>query len=271
MMKITFLTLSLLCVSTISHAETTGHGSRLDKRIQTAMYSPDNVYRINAVVGRTSVVKLEPGETINDQSGLMATGDPDAWTIGPNKAGDAVAIKPKTDQNPDTNLIINTNRRTYALELMLTKAVSAMTYLLRFDYPQPPKVGESPFKGRNLNQDPCSVSAGTSGRENRNYQKRGDMVLSPSQVWDNGTFTCMRFPTNAPRPVIYEVLPDGTETLVNLHNVNDIVVLHGVSSEYRLRLNRLVLAIRTTVNNTGFYNYNGTTTGDIREVKNDGK
>ncbi|ENF5697110.1 TrbG/VirB9 family P-type conjugative transfer protein, partial [Salmonella enterica] len=96
-------------------------------------------------------------------------------------------------------------------------------------------------------------------------------AISPSEVWDNGTFTCMRFPTNAPRPVVYEVLPDGTETLVNSHTVNDILVIHSVSTMYKLRLNKLVLAVRTSVNNTGYYNYNGTTTGEIREVKNDRK
>ncbi|EEO4191271.1 TrbG/VirB9 family P-type conjugative transfer protein, partial [Salmonella enterica] len=124
---------------------------------------------------------------------------------------------------------------------------------------------ESPFVGRDLNQNPCS------GNQNRRYEKKGDLAISPSEVWDNGTFTCMRFPTNAPRPVVYEVLPDGTETLVNSHTVNDILVIHSVSTMYKLRLNKLVLAVRTSVNNTGYYNYNGTTTGEIREVKNDRK
>ncbi|WP_274533245.1 TrbG/VirB9 family P-type conjugative transfer protein [Photorhabdus temperata] len=163
---------------------------------------------------------------------------------------------------PDTNFIINTDKRTYVLELKLVKDVSQTTYLLRFNYPKPPKIGDSPFVGRNLNQNPCS------GRENRRYEKKGDLILSPSEVWDNGTFTCMRFLTNAPRPVVYEVLPDGTETLVNFHNVNDILVIHSVSSMFKLRLNKLVLAVRTSVNNTGFYNYNGTTTGEVRETIN---
>ncbi|EJZ4870349.1 TrbG/VirB9 family P-type conjugative transfer protein, partial [Salmonella enterica subsp. enterica serovar Cerro] len=70
-----------------------------------------------------------------------------------------------------------------------------------------------------------------------------------------------------PRPVIYEVLPDGTESMVNMRTVNDITVVHGVSQEFRLRLNKLVMAVRSKVPNTGWYNYNGTTTGEIREVK----
>lgn len=252
----------LASLTSVVHAETVGKGTQLDKRIQTATYSPDNVFRINSVIGRASSIKLEAGETIWKDDGIMVTGDPNAWDIGPNKSGDMVAIKAKTDQEPDTNFIVNTNRRTYVFELKLVKDVAQSTYLLRFNYPKPPKVGDSPFVGRDLNQNPCS------GRENRRYEKRGELIISPSEVWDNGTFTCMRFPTNAPRPVVYEVLPDGTETLVNFHNVNDILVIHSVSSMFKLRLNKLVLAIRTSVNNTGFYNYNGTTTGEVRETKN---
>ncbi|WP_340621890.1 TrbG/VirB9 family P-type conjugative transfer protein [Xenorhabdus siamensis] len=260
-MKIHFLVFCILTAyASVIHAETVGKGSQLDKRIQTATYSPDNVFRVNASVGRATIVQLEPGETIRRDTGMMAMGDPDAWEVGPNKSGDRVTIKPKTDQDPNTNFIINTDRRTYILELKLVKDVAQTTYLLRFNYPKPPKVGESPFIDRQLNQNPCS------GRENRRYEKKGDLIISPSEVWDNGTFTCMRFPTNAPRPVVYEVLPDGTETLVNFHNVNDILVIHSVSAMYKLRLNKLVLAVRTNVNNTGFYNYNGTTTGEVRET-----
>ncbi|PHM25045.1 TrbG/VirB9 family P-type conjugative transfer protein [Xenorhabdus budapestensis] len=262
-MKIHFLAFCIFtaCAS-VTHAETVGKGAQLDKRIQTATYSPDNVFRVNASVGRATIVQLEPGETIRRDTGMMAMGDPSAWEVGPNKSGDRVTIKPRTDQDPNTNFIINTDRRTYILELKLVKDVAQTTYLLRFNYPKPLKADESLFIGRHLNQNPCS------GRENRRYEKKGDLVISPSEVWDNGTFTCMRFPTNAPRPVVYEVLPDGTETLVNFHHVNDILVIHSVSAMYKLRLNKLVLAVRTKVNNTGFYNYNGTTTGEVRETIN---
>lgn len=265
-MKMHFLAFLVLSgfVSGVN-AETSGKGSQLDKRIQTATYSPDNVFRVNGAVGRATMVQLEPGETIRRDGGIMAMGDPDAWEIGPNVSGDMVTIKPKTDQEPDTNFIINTNKRVYVLELKLVKDVSHSTYLLRFDYPKPPEPGNDPFVGRDINQNPCS------GTENRRYEKKGDLVISPSEVWDNGTFTCMRFPTNAPRPVVYEVLPDNTETLINSHTVNDILVIHSVSTMYKLRLNKLVLAVRTSARNTGYYNYNGTTTGEVREIINGSK
>lgn len=245
----------------VAHAEITGRGTHLDGRIQSTMYTADNVFRVNAVIGRSSVVELEPGETVNQDNGLITMGDPAAWKTGANKAGNMIAIKPATADEPNTNLVVNTNRRTYVFELNLVPEIKNMTYLLRFTYPQPPKVGDTPFKGRELNQNPCS------GVMNKQYVKWGDMALSPSEVWDNGTFTCFRFPTNAPRPALYEVLPDGTESLTNFHQVNDIVVVHSVAGEFRLRLNQLVLGVKTNVKSNGWYNYNGTTTGERRGVK----
>lgn len=238
-------------------AEVMGQGSHYDRRVQTAYYTPDNVFRIQAVVGRTSLVQFPANETVYEDSGLIVTGDPTAWTIGANKAGNIVAIKPVTEDEPNTNLIINTNRHTYLLELKLVKQVADMTYALRFTYPDPPK---KPVASRNFNPDPCPGPINT-------FQVRGDKAISPTEGWDNGTFTCFRFVTNAPRPVVYQVLPDGTERLANVRNEQNIMVVHGVSQLFRFRLNSLVMEARTRQQVGGFYNYNGTTTGEIREVK----
>ncbi|MBG6246655.1 conjugal transfer protein (plasmid) [Candidatus Symbiopectobacterium sp. 'North America'] len=262
---IAFCCLLILPVAGV-RAETVGRGTQQDSRVQVAMYSPDQVYRIYTMKERPTAIQLQPGETINTDLGIFVPGKTNEWLIGSNKAGGMLIIKPsKYALDPDTNVLVNTNFRTYLFELKITDKPAQMTYLLRFNYPQPVKVGETPFKGLNINVNPCDGPA-----INRKYRKRGDVALSPSEIWDNGTFTCFRFPTNAPRPVIYQLLPDGTETRVNDHKVNDIVVVHSVSREFRLRLNKLVLALATQVNNTGSYNYSGTTTGETLEVIKDG-
>lgn len=258
-----------LGLSHLAHAEIAGRGGQLDRRVQVATYSADNVFRIYTMKNRISAIQLGPGETINMDSGAMVVGKPGdqnnhEWIIGANKAGTMILIKPSQyATDPETNVFISTNLRTYLVELKLTDRPAQMTYLLRFDYPKPPKPAETPFKGRELNVNPCKGNVNV----NRQYRKRGDMSLSPYEIWDNGTFTCMRFPTNAPRPAVYQVLPDGTETLVNPHQVNDIEVIHAVARSFRLRMNDLVLELRTEANNTGWYNYNGTTNGQILEVR----
>lgn len=237
-------------------AENMGVASLQDKRVQTAIYSADNVFRLQAMVGRSSLIQFPANETVNDDAGLITSGDPAAWTLGVNKAGNMVAIKPSSDQDPDTNLIINTNKRTYLLELKLVKKVADMTYALRFVLPEPPKVVAKVDAPAN----PCN------GLENRTWQSRGNKDLAPSEVWDNGTFTCFRFATNKPRPVLYQVMPDGLETLVSSRNEQNVLVAHGVSTQWRLRLNGQVLEFKTELQPTS-YNFKGTTTGEVRTLK----
>lgn len=270
--QVTLLAICLaLSVGQLAHAEVAGRGGQLDRRVQVATYSPDNVFRVYTMKNRISAIQLGPGETINLDTGAMVVGKPGdpnnhEWIVGANKAGSVLLIKPSQyATDPETNIFISTNLRTYLIELKITDKPSLMTYLLRFDYPQPPKPAESPFKGRDLNVDPCKGTL-----VNRKYRRKGDMALAPTEVWDNGTFTCMRFPTNLPRPSISMVMPDGTEATVENHPVNDIVVVHAVSKAFRLRLNDLVLELRTDANNTGWFDYNGTTNGQILEVRNGG-
>ncbi|PRW84483.1 TrbG/VirB9 family P-type conjugative transfer protein [Pseudomonas fluorescens] len=237
-------------------AETMGERSLLDSRVQTALYNPDNVYRVQAKIGRTSSIQLPPNETVMGRDGVITSGDPKAWELGLNQTGNLITLKPIEPDDPDTNFTINSNRHTYLIEMKLVKNLSDMTYLLRFKHPDRPK--PVPF---DLVSDPCS------GLRSGPYQKRGEKSLSPSEAWDNGTFTCFRFPTNLPRPVIYQVLPDGTETLANVRPVRDILVVHSVSHLFRLRLNGLVMEMKPTQALGSSYNFNGTTTGEVREVK----
>lgn len=260
-MGLSVLALGALNLTAAVKAETMGSKSYLDSRIQTAMYSPDEVYRLHAIVGRSSLIQFEKGETVNLESGLIVNGDKDAWELGATLDGTALTLKPKTDEDPNTNLIIKTNKRIYPVDLVLVKRLADSTYILRWTYPVPPDAKKVPV--RDLNPNPCD------GVMNRDYQRRGDKAVSPYEVWDNGTFTCARFPTNMPRPVVYEVLPDGTEMLANVRTVQNILVVHGVGTLYRFRLNNQVLEVRTRQRLGGFYNYNQTTTGDVRVIKND--
>ena len=253
-----FLATALAVAAPLAVAETMAPGG-VDSRIQTALYSPNDVYRVHSMLGRSTLVQLQKGETVNSEEGLMISGDPQAWEIGVNASGNRIGINPKTVEEPDTNLIINTSQRTYVLDLMLVKKPADTTYVLRFEYPETQKKKSSPPK--TYNENPCMGAVA-----NRAYEKQGDLNLSPSEIWDNGTFTCLKFAANTPRPVLYQVLPDGTETLTNTRTVDNILVMHGVSKELRLRMNDQVLGLRTRQVGSSF-NYSGTTTGEYREVK----
>lgn len=239
-----------------AHAEDMGSSSLLDKRIQTAVYNADQVYRLQAAIGRSALIQFPAGETVNDPQGLMASGDPTAWQLGVNEAGSQIVIKPITDKDPDTNWIISTNKHTYLIELKLMKKAADATYALRFVLPEVPKAIARIDEPVN----PCK------GLENRTWQVRGSKDIAPAEIWDNGTFTCLRFASNKPRPALYQVLPDGTETVVSTHNEQNVLVAHTVSSIFRLRLNKQWLEFKTQLQPTA-YNFKGTTTGEVRMLK----
>lgn len=108
-------------------AEVSGRGNSYDSRIQTALYSPDNVFRIYAMKNRSTAIQLEPGETINLDDGILNVGKPGVqespeWMVGANQNGSMIILKPSMyAEEPETNMIVKTNRRTYIFELKLQK------------------------------------------------------------------------------------------------------------------------------------------------------
>lgn len=243
-------------------AEVMGAGSALDKRIQTAIYSADQVYRVQAKVGRVSLITLPKGETVNSSDGLIISGDPNAWEMGVNHSGTMIGIKPKTIFDPDTNFTISTNKNIYFLEMRMVKSVGDMTIALRFKHPEPVKVIAPPKPL--IPAQPCA------GAWSGPYKKRGNSEIAPVEGWDNGMHTCFRFASNTPRPVIYQVLPDGTETLANVVPQADVLIVHGISKLFRMRLNGMVVEAKPTQQINLKYNFNGTTTGEVREIKRGG-
>jgi type IV secretion system protein TrbG len=89
--------------------------------IQVYPYSDGALYQVYAAPGEITDIALEPGEQLVG-SGPVAAGDTVRWIIGDTQSGTGAAkrvhilLKPT---RPDliTNLIIDTDRRTYHLEL----------------------------------------------------------------------------------------------------------------------------------------------------------
>lgn len=255
------IAVALSCLSAITHAAITPVGSGKDSRIQRVTYDPDNVIVLRTQVGKSTLIQFGAGENILSEDGAIGFGDKAAWKINPNDAGNSIFIKP-SEISPETNLQVITNKRTYAFSLVTAKQDRDVTWILRFDYPEDKKPGLNPFNGKNLNVNPCS-----GGNQNSNYEKWGDQELAPSAMWDNGRFTCLRFPSSTDLPVVYVKLADGTEVMTNIHFVNDIMVVHEVSKEFRLRLGNQVLGIATVGVIPQAFNHDGTTTGEQREIK----
>jgi type IV secretion system protein VirB9 len=89
--------------------------------VQIFPYSPGALYQIYAAPGQITDIALEPGEQLAG-SGPLAAGDTVRWIVGDTESGNAdtrrvhILVKP-TRPGIETNLVVNTDRRTYLIEL----------------------------------------------------------------------------------------------------------------------------------------------------------
>ena len=269
----TFLSLSLtlgfgltVLMPLSASAAQTAISAGFDARVQKFKYDPRDVFIVNAKVGYSTLVQLEQGEFIEEYGGL-GMGDAQAWSLAVR--GNNIFFKPIRDL-PDTNMIIVTNRRTYAFQLTTSDPIP--TYIARFDYPaQDTGNGFEPPKLPAVMQ---KVGKDKEGRDilididiNTNYFWRGEKALKPTNAWDDGRFTMLKFAHASDLPAVYRVMPDNSEMLVNTHITGDTMIIQEIGSVYRLRLGKAVTEIGN--GNIRLPDFNETGTSDDNFVRID--
>lgn len=253
-------------------------GSAKDGRIQTVMYSPNDVVHIRARVGEAVLVQLEDDERISGETAALGMGDAAAWKVAVK--GNNIIFKPAAAA-PETNLIVTTSKkRTYVFELGLGakksgKRVQQTTYVLRFVYPD-----TAEYKARAEAQKHARAleklkQAGhrPNAQHNYDYWGKGNKALAPTAAYDNGRFTYFSFDNGRELPLIYKVMDDGTEALLNSHVEGDTVVIHETAKNYVLRLGKAVLGLENRgYNERGTFNRTGAGSRDfVRISKEKGK
>jgi type IV secretion system protein VirB9 len=252
--------MGLACAPIPALALETPHRCGSDPHIQCATYDPDQAYRVATMPGRVVMIQFEPGEHIIDSG--EGIGDARAWHVAINDSG--ALLKPGARQ-PQTNLVLVTNRRTYALSLVDVSAAQPATWMLRFDYPDTRAkaagaqqrrqqavsaaldgtAAASIANGVGAAPSPPGVSVLTpTPTPNTRYMMRGERALAPDALWDDGRFTYFRYATSRDLPAIFTTLPDGSEATANFHMEGDTVVVHEVSKSFVIRYGQSVLGIR---------------------------
>lgn len=225
-----------------------------DPRIHIEQYDRNRVVTIYTAPGNPTLIQFEEDERIVDTPiGMIGMGDGKAWSIGPK--GSNIMLKPIAKQ-PDTKLLVVTTKRTYAFDIrsLPDKSDIEPTLIVRFDYPDSKaKLAKAEAARKDAVSQRLAQAAdkdGVSQIRNRNYMKRGDESLAPSQVEDDGRFTYFRFDSSRELPVVYKLLPDGREALTNFHMESDTgtMVIHDTAASFILRYGKAVMAIR----NDGF-------------------
>ena len=276
-MKLTALLL-MGFLPAVSGAVSIPKGSAKDGRIQTVMYNPDDVIHIHARIGEAVFIQLEDGELLTgDPTSGLGMGDAAAWNLAAR--GNNLYMKPVASA-PATNMLITTSKkRTYAFDLSLTgkkngKYVQKPTYILRFVYPD-----TAAYKARAEAQKQAKAleklkAAGhrPNARHNYNYWGKGDKTLAPTAAYDNGRFTYFSFDNGRELPLIYKVMDDGSEMLLNSHVDGDTVVIHETAKHFVLRLGKSVLGLENrSFNEKGSFNRTGAGSRDSVRIEKDGR
>ncbi len=188
--------------------------------IQEYPYTDGALYQVYAAPGQVTDIALQEGETLAG-SGPVAAGDTVRWIIGDTTSGEGptqrvhILLKP-TEKDLVTNLVINTDRRTYHLELRATP----MTYMasVSWRYPQDQLIA---LKGQNAQAQAAQPIA--SGIDidalNFRYAIDGDTTpWKPVRAFDDGRQVFIEFPAGIAQgdmPPLFVLGPAGGGELVN--------------------------------------------------------
>lgn len=190
-------------------------------------------------------IRLQPGEEVND----VHAGDATRWRITPSMIGSgasavtAVMVKP-TESGLITNLIINTNRRSYTLKLMATR--HEWVSYVAFDYPDDQARAWENYRTKQGRADHASTMPSGQNVSNLDfgYQLSGDNPKwKPQRVYSDGVKTYIQFPSEkfadeAPALVIVgkgkSLWSGPAEKLVNYRLVGDAYVVDQVIEQAAL-------------------------------------
>lgn len=218
-------------------------------------YEPGTLYQVFAAPMRVTDVILQPGEKI---LGQPASGDVVRWVLalGKSMEGGAeqwhVYLKP-TRPDLETNLAINTDRRTYLLELH--SYTNTYMAAVKWAYAQD-QLARLQSENQALDtQEKSSAPIVALDALNFNYAiqlVKGKPVWTPVQVFDDGRRTFIRFPQTMlvrEAPALF-VLRDKETQLVNYRMKGDFYVVDRLIDSAELRVGQqdqeIVRIVRTT-------------------------
>lgn len=204
-------------------------------------FDPGTLYQVFAAPTRITDLVLQPGEKI---LGQPASGDVVRWILALGKSLDHgveqwhVYLKP-TRPDLQTNLAINTDRRTYLLELHSYPD----TYMaaVMWHYPQDEMARLQAQAADATRQERTSTSLVSLEALNFGYSVqvvRGSPAWTPVQVFDDGRRTFIRFPPAMrvrEAPALF-VLRDDQTQLVNYRMRGDFYVVDRLVDSVELRV-----------------------------------
>ncbi len=209
--------------------------------MQVYPFTQGALYQVYTAVGQITDIALQPGEQLVG-SGPVAAGDTVRWVIGDTQSGSSatlqvhILVKPT---RPDlmTNLVINTNLRTYHVELRSTER----TYMasVSWQYPQDQLIALRRQNAETQAAQPVATGIDLS-RINFRYEVTGDRAAwRPLRAYDDGRQVFIEFPRGIGQgemPPLFVVGAEGnTSELVNYRVRNNYMIVDRLFAAAELR------------------------------------
>lgn len=209
--------------------------------IQVYPFSDGALYQVYAAPGEITDIALEPGEQLVG-SGPVAAGDTIRWIIGDTESGAGAAkrihilVKP-TRADLITNLVINTDRRTYHLELHSDET----TYMasVSWAYAQDQLIA---LRQQNAAADAATpVATGVDiNALNFRYHIEGDNpAWRPLRAFDDGRQVFIEFPSGISQgelPPLWVIGAEGDGQLVNYRVKGNHMIVDRLFAAAELKL-----------------------------------
>ncbi|GAA0740520.1 MULTISPECIES: P-type conjugative transfer protein TrbG [Sphingomonas] len=209
--------------------------------IQQYPYADGALYQVYTAPGEVTDIALEEGEQLAG-SGPVAAGDTVRWVIGDTESGSGatkrvhILAKP-TRPDLTTNLVINTDRRTYHLELRATAA----TYMasVSWTYPQDRLIALRRDNAAAASAAPVAAGVDIAALNFR-YAIDGDNApWKPLRAFDDGRQVFIEFPAGIAQgemPPLFVVGPAGGGELVNYRVQGRYMVVDRLFGVAELRM-----------------------------------
>ncbi|MBU7588451.1 MAG: P-type conjugative transfer protein TrbG [Sphingopyxis terrae] len=209
--------------------------------IQQYPWTDGALYQVYTAPGQVTDIALQEGEQLVGP-GPVAAGDTVRWIIGDTISGSGptarvhILVKP-TRPDLTTNLVINTDRRTYHLELRATSA----TYMasVSWTYPQ-----DALIALQDRNAAAAAAASVASGIDlpmlNFRYRIDGDRApWRPARAFDDGRQVFIEFPAGISQgemPPLFVTGAAGDAELVNYRVQGRYMVVDRLFAAAELRL-----------------------------------
>ena len=209
--------------------------------VQVYPFSGGALYQVYTAPGEITDIALQDGEQLVG-SGPVAAGDTVRWIIGDTESGAGatkkvhILVKP-TRPELLTNLVINTDRRTYLLELRSTEK----TYMasVSWQYPEDQLIAL-----RRQNQEADAAAPIATGVDlasiNFRYAIQGDNpAWRPLRAFDDGKKVYIEFPSGIAQgemPPLFVIGPAGGSELVNYRVNRNYYIVDRLFAAAELRL-----------------------------------